>query len=72
MKKQTTSLPASQLALYFSDRDKFYAGKGRAYNPGAAKLGKDFHEHTGKSSLISRMLFTMGIGALCYIFYLFV
>lgn len=72
MKENTKSLPASQLALYFSDRDKFYAGKGRAYNPGAAKLGKDFHEKTGKSTLVTRLLFMMAIGALCYIFFLFV
>lgn len=53
------SIPVSQLALYYSDRELFRKAKGGARE----------HAHAGKSSNLIRVVFLTIIGFLCYLLF---
>jgi len=69
------SIPVSQLALYYSDRELFRKAKGGAFDKKLAKRGTREHARAGKSSNkssnIIRPVFLTIIGFICYLLFKF-
>lgn len=65
------SIPVSQLALYYSDRELFRKAKGGAFDKKLAKRGTREHARAGKSSNLIRAVLLTIIGFICYLLFKF-